>query len=44
VEFELVIFRERVGHGLKDISCSAALTKCMSVKSTTDFFYNNEVQ
>jgi len=39
MEFELVIFLGRVGHGLKETGCSAALTKCTSMSDRSTIFF-----
>jgi hypothetical protein len=41
MEFELVIFRKSVQHGLKGIGCSAAFRICMSDQSISINF--NEI-
>jgi len=38
MEFELVIFRNRVRHGLKEMSCSAAFRMYMSDQSISTNF------
>jgi len=41
MEFELVIFRKRVQHGLKEIGCSAAFRICRSDQSISINFNEN---